>query len=141
MGPFTVPDLLLVTVSASAVQPTPAVEIVGFELKLRSNLNNKSVSQAACQHLYTHQIYLVGCMGEDPGNDSNFHAVSRFAQATGVGLIYAVEADNPGTYRCVARSSQRTPERDRLDTLTNVLGSTHRHRLQEWLNATNGPAP
>lgn len=140
-GPFTVPDLLLVTVVASALKPMPVLEIVGFELKLRSNLNNRSVAQAVSQHLYTDQIYLVVCMGENPGNNSSFHAVSRSAQDQGVGLIYAVEADNAGTYHCVARSNQRPPERDKLDRLmTNVLGSTHRDRLHKWLNTTNGPA-
>ena len=48
---WSAPDILLVCVSSSALQPMPVLELIGFELKLERNFNKQSVMQAAAQHM------------------------------------------------------------------------------------------
>lgn len=134
---WSAPDILLVCVSSSALQPNPVLEVIGFELKLQGNLGRPAVMQAASQHMYADRIYLTVCFDRDPKDDDNFKSITRAAMDQGIGLIYTTDADSPDAYRCAAESRRSKPEWDRLERLLrNSIGPTHLERLRCWLAQT-----
>jgi hypothetical protein len=132
---WSAPDLLLVGVSSSALQPTPTLELIGFELKLKGNAGRAAVMQAKSQHMYLHRVYLTVCLDEVPrDNDPALKELTRSALDQGVGLIWTTDAGDPQSYRVITECRRHTPEWDRLERLLrNSAGPSHLERIRTWL--------
>lgn len=136
-GSWSLPDILLILVSGSALQPMPKLSLVGFELKVAGNFNTHAVLQAYNQSRFINSNYLVSFGPREAAKNT----IIKDARENGLGVIWARDPCQLDTYDVVVAANHRpSPQSEDFEKLLrHVLNSHQIGRLQQWLQPLTTP--